>query len=245
MSRSTFQVRNVTRFGGRVRMDGTGVGVVSHAGGVLLLRAAAAAAVGVVVALSTALGRWRRTAVHDPGKVLLDLVVAVALGGDCLADVAVLREAPAVFGPVASDPTVSRLVDCLAGDADAAIAAIDRALAAARVRAWTAVGSAAPDHDIDIDRPLVLDVDATLVTAHPEKEGARPNFKKGSAFTPSAGVRRPRPGRHGWALGWAPATRQRRVQHCRGSNPGHVRGPRAAPRTPVGMASRAQGPGPR
>ena len=40
--------------------------------------------------------------------------LAVALGGDCLADVAMLRAVPAVFGPVASDPTVSRLIDTLA-----------------------------------------------------------------------------------------------------------------------------------
>ena len=63
-------------------------------------------------------------AVHDPGKVLLDVAVAVALGGDCLADVAAVRAQPAVFGPVASDPTVSRLFAALAVDVDEAVAAI-------------------------------------------------------------------------------------------------------------------------
>ena len=47
---------------------------------------------------------------HDPGKIITDLAVALALGGDCLADVAVLRAQPELFGPVASDPVVSRLV---------------------------------------------------------------------------------------------------------------------------------------
>ena len=61
---------------------------------------------------------------HDPGKTVLDLAVAVALGGDCLADVAVVRAQPELFGPVASDPTVSRLIDALGGDAGAAVAAI-------------------------------------------------------------------------------------------------------------------------
>jgi hypothetical protein len=46
--------------------------------------------------------------VHDPGKILTDLVVALALGGDCLADAAVLRAQPELAGPVASDPVVSR-----------------------------------------------------------------------------------------------------------------------------------------
>ena len=69
-------------------------------------------------ALSTALAPWRKPrAVHDPGKIILDLALALALGGDCLADVAMLRAEPGVFGPVASDPTVSRLIDTLAADA--------------------------------------------------------------------------------------------------------------------------------
>lgn len=60
---------------------------------------------------------WRKPhAVHDPGKILLDLAIATAIGGDCLADIAVLRTEPGVFGMVASDPTVSRLIDTLAAD---------------------------------------------------------------------------------------------------------------------------------
>ena len=40
-------------------------------------------------------GRWRAPrAVHDPGKIIADRAVAVALGGDCLADIAVLRAQP-------------------------------------------------------------------------------------------------------------------------------------------------------
>jgi len=58
--------------------------------------------------------------VHDPGKVLLDLTVSIALGGDCLADLAVVR-AQGDLGHVASDPTVSRLIDRLAVDADIAL----------------------------------------------------------------------------------------------------------------------------
>jgi len=87
------------------------------------------------------LARWRKPlARHDPGKIVTDLALALAAGGDCLADVAVLRAEPALFGPVASDPTVSRLVDTLAADADRALAAIDAARAAARARVWAAAG---------------------------------------------------------------------------------------------------------
>jgi hypothetical protein len=76
--------------------------------------------------------------------VLLDLAVSLAIGGDCLADLAQLRAAPEVFGPVASDPTVSRLVDTLAEDAPAALAAIASARATARARAWSLAGDGRP-----------------------------------------------------------------------------------------------------
>lgn len=94
----------------RVRVEGGGRGVVSQAGAVLLVETVRKS--GLDSAISAALAPWRKQrAVHDPGKVLLDVALAVALGGDCLADVEVLRAEPSVFGPVASDPTVSRLVD--------------------------------------------------------------------------------------------------------------------------------------
>ena len=71
-----------------------------------------------VTDLGRGLARWRAPrAVHDPGKIVADLAAAVALGGDCLADIAVLREQRHLAGPVASDPVVSRLVRSLADDA--------------------------------------------------------------------------------------------------------------------------------
>jgi hypothetical protein len=136
-------------------------------------------------ALSAGLARWRRPhAVHDPAKVLTDLVIALALGGDCLADVALLRAEPGVFGPVASDPTVSRTIDVLAGDVTAALAAIDTARAAARARVWALAGAHAPDATASAAAPLVVDLDATLVTAHSDKEAAAPTFKRGYGFHP-------------------------------------------------------------
>jgi hypothetical protein len=85
---------------------------------------------------------------------------------------------------VASDPTVSRLVDALAADAPAALAAIAAARATARERAWSLAGNNAPDHQRSAATPLVIDVDATLVTAHSEKESAAPTFKRGFGFHP-------------------------------------------------------------
>jgi hypothetical protein len=132
-----------------------------------------------------ALSPWRKPmARHDPGKVITDLALTPALGGDCLADVALLRGEPAVFGQVASDPTVSRTIDALATDARRALTAIDSARAATRARAWKLAGAHAPDHDASADRPLIIDLDATLITSHSEKEQPAPTFKRGFGFHP-------------------------------------------------------------
>ena len=83
-----------------------GASLVSHAGGALLVETARRS--GLSKQLSARLGRWRRPlASHDPGKIVLDLAIAVALGGDAACDIAVLRAQPGVFGLVASDSTVS------------------------------------------------------------------------------------------------------------------------------------------
>lgn len=167
----------------RVKVDTTGSGVVSHAGGVLLVETIRS--LGLDRTLSAALAPWRRPmAVHDPAKIVLDMAVALAVGGDCLADIAVLRSESGVFGAVASDPTVSRLVDTLAADGHAALAAINTARATVRAVAWRRAGVHAPDHGIAADAPLIIDVDATLVTAHSEKQLARPTFKRGFGFHP-------------------------------------------------------------
>jgi hypothetical protein len=164
-------------------VDTAGSKVVSQAGAVLLTETART--VGLDHALSAALAPWRpANAVHDPAKVLLDLAVTLAVGGDCLADIAVLRADPGLFGPVASDPTVSRVVDRLAADPVAALRAIHTARAQARAATWRLADEGAPDHGIDAGAPLVIDVDATLVTAHSDKEGAAPTFKRGFGHHP-------------------------------------------------------------
>ena len=73
-----------------------GESLVSHAGATLLVETARRS--GLSRELSKRLGPWRRPlAVHDPGKIVGDLAVAVALGGDAAADIAVLRAQPGVF----------------------------------------------------------------------------------------------------------------------------------------------------
>jgi hypothetical protein len=116
-----------------------GESLVSHAGGVLLVETARRS--GLSWQLRRLLGPWRMPrATHYPGKIVVDLAVAVALGGDAACDIAVLRAQPGLFGRVASDPTVSRLIARLAAEADEVLAAIAAARATARERVWAAPG---------------------------------------------------------------------------------------------------------
>ena len=150
-------------------MSADGRGLVSQAGAVLLWETMRVTGLGR--GLSEGLARLRAPrAVHDPGKVIADLAAAVALGGDCLADIAVLRDQPGLAGPVASDPVVSRLVMALAADGPRALKAVRAARAAARERAWALAGENAPGTDGGL---VTVDLDATIVIAHSSALGTR------------------------------------------------------------------------
>jgi hypothetical protein len=138
----------------------------------------------------------RRTApqtTHDPGRVLVDVAVMLADGGECISDIATLADQAAVFGPVASDSTCWRVLDAISGvDLDSVAAA----RAAAREVAWAqraeATGRALPASLVAgvplLDREgrpvLVIDEDATIVVCHSEKENAAPTFKHSFGFHP-------------------------------------------------------------
>ncbi len=154
-----------------------GKGIAAHAGTRLL--AEMADFVGLTSALSDALAPTvRRSRRHDPGRVLLDVALTLADGGDCLSDLSVLRDQPALFGAVASTPTASRVVDSV--DAER-LGAMRAARAEARQRAWDA-----GLFPVRKTGPLILDFDATLVEAHSEKTGAGPTYKGGYGFSPLA-----------------------------------------------------------
>lgn len=166
----------------RVRVRDDGRQVVSQAGSVLLVEAVRKS--GLDQAISATLAPWSKArAVHDSGKVLLDVALAVALGGDCLADVGMLRAEPGVFGPVASDPTVSRLIDSLAASGEKALSAIRSARAETRDQVWQLAGDAAPS----ADHTVTIDLDGVLVIAHSDKQDAAPTWKKTYGHHPLMG----------------------------------------------------------
>src|SRR5260370_199711 len=112
----------------------------------------------------------RRRSAHDPGRVVRDLIVSIADGGDCLADLSVLREQPDLFGEVASSPTAWRVIAAITPER---LGDLREARRQARERAWAK--GAAPER-------ITLDFDASLITAHSGKEGAAGNFKGGFGF---------------------------------------------------------------
>ena len=166
-----------------VVLDPVRESLVSSAGGVLLRQTVRAC--GLERVLSVALAPWCGSrARHEPGKVLVDVALTVALGGDCLADVAVLRAQPGLFGPVASDPTVSRLIAALAADIDSSLPAIRAAHARARAAVWARRRPLAGRAGCRDGGQVIIDLDSTLVSAHSEKELAGPTFKKTFGFAP-------------------------------------------------------------
>jgi hypothetical protein len=150
-----------------------GAGVVGHAGAALLRELADR------LGLTGALG-WHRAGGqrrHLDAAVLRDLAVMLADGGDCLSDLAALRDQPELFGPVASTPTAWRVIERLAQDPDG-LARLRAARAHARARAWAA--GAYPDPEL-----LIVDADATLVLAHSDaKQGATGTYKGSFGFHP-------------------------------------------------------------
>ena len=146
---------------------------MSHAGTALLAQVADKC--GLTRALSAALSeRGLRAGSHDRGRVIRDLAVMLADGGDCLADLRAVGDQAALFGPVASTSTAFRVIDRIAST-PGLLDALRNAHARARGRVWELAG--APER-------LTIDLDATLIASHSDKESAAGTFKGGFGFHP-------------------------------------------------------------
>jgi hypothetical protein len=132
-------------------------------------------------------GLRKSRARHDPGRVLVDMAVAVADGATTISDVAVLADQAALFGAVASDSTCWRLLERLD---TARLGAVGRARAAAREVVWAQRAELSgqafpPAKAAGRELPgLVIDLDASIVVCHSEKEQAAPTFKKTFGYHP-------------------------------------------------------------
>lgn len=173
-------------------MSADGGGVVSHAGSRLLADLADQSTLTAQLSGVFA-NRVAPQTAHDPGRVLADLAVLIADGGEAISDIATLADQAAVFGPVASDSTCWRVLNAItAADLDA----IGQARAAARAVAWAqraeqtghalpaSLVAGAPLLDAERRPVLVIDDDATIVVTHSEKEHTAATFKHSYGYHP-------------------------------------------------------------
>ena len=174
-----------TRSRPKLVVTSDGRGVVAHAGARLL--ADLAETTGLTGTFSDALaGSRQRRGGHDPGRIAVDLAVMLADGGETISDLAVLRDQAELFGPVASPATAWRVLDRID---ELALTRLRAARAMARETAWAqhaeirgefpqakAAGRGIPG--------LVLDIDASIVICHSEKEDATPTWKKTFGYHP-------------------------------------------------------------
>ncbi|GAC1363249.1 MAG: IS1380-like element ISMsm3 family transposase [Actinomycetota bacterium] len=164
-----------TKWRPALKVTPDGKGVASQVGTRLLAEMADNS--GLTDALSKALAPMcKRRRRHDPGRVLVDLAVTIAGGGDALSNLVTLRHQPEVFGTVASVPTAFRVVDAID---DQLLAAIRQARAKVRQGVWAAGLNPVTEHGY-----VTLDFDATLLDAHSDKEQAAPTYRKGYGFHP-------------------------------------------------------------
>jgi hypothetical protein len=158
----------------QVKVSADGSGLVSRAGVALLRELTVETGLGAgwtTVMMDT----YRGLPIHQPGRVLADLAVMIADGGDALAHLATMRDQDKLFGCVASDATAWRVLDRVD---EQHLTRLRQVRAAARERAWAA--GAAPD----LTGGLVIDIDATITIAHSEKENAAKTWKKTFGFHP-------------------------------------------------------------
>jgi hypothetical protein len=124
----------------------------------------------------------------DRGMVLASLAVAIAIGATSMSDIALLAHLSPVLGAAPSGPTVRRTLD-LAGT-PRMLDRIARARAKAREHAWNLIEKTPAGFPWlavagkTLTGWLVIDMDATLVTASSDKEGAAPTWKMGYGFHP-------------------------------------------------------------
>ena len=172
-----------TTWSAGLSVTGDGTGVVAHAGSAAVRMLADRT--GLTGALSAAVARRGFVPGHDRGRVLVDVATMIAAGGQAIADIDTLRHQQQVLGPVASAPTVWRALDELT---PASLKRIETARAATRARVWDLIPDGLPASRVaGATLPaevVVLDVDATIVIAHSEKEQATRTFKKTFGYHP-------------------------------------------------------------
>jgi len=159
----------------RVRVESGGSGVVAHVGLHALGSLADRLELGLLLSSKIPV-RGERLPLHDRGKVLVQMALMLAGGGESCADIEHLRLQGDLFGSVPSDTTVFRTFHEIGAPTRIELST---SLAEVRSKVWNTIGLTTGTD------PVLLDIDASLVEIHSEnKEGAAPNYKGGYGFHP-------------------------------------------------------------
>lgn len=169
-------------------MTATGKGLIGHAGAVLLRRLADRA--GLTAALAGVLPKGAGPGWRDRAAVVVQLAVAIVLGARNLSEAEQLQaHHQGLFGPAVSDSTTRRALAAFDEDTVAKIAKIR---AQVRRRVWSLLHlrpGGFPWLTVAGKRLsgwIVIDLDATIITAASKKEGAAATFKSSFGFHPLA-----------------------------------------------------------
>jgi Transposase DDE domain group 1 len=175
----------LTRWDHGLKVTGDGAGLAGHAGAVLLRKLADRS--GLTAALGPALARAGKSPLLDRGMALVSMAIAIALGATSISDIAVLAHLEPVLGAAPSDTTARRTLEL----ADPrTLGTIAKARARVRAYVWKLIEGRPGGFPWltvagkTLTGWLVIDMDATLVTAHSDKQGAAPTYKKGFGFHP-------------------------------------------------------------
>ena len=165
-----------------LEVTGDGSGLVGHAGGILLRKLADGC--GLTAALKETLSLKGTFPQLSRGMVLVSTAIAIAMGATAMADIAVLDQLAPVLGQAPSDSTVRRVLDlaistgCPPGSRrpgrESASTVWQQAEAAGGFP-WVQVAGKA------LTGWLVIDMDATLITAYSDKDGAAPRGRPATA----------------------------------------------------------------
>jgi hypothetical protein len=173
-------VRQLSGWADDLRVEVAGGGVAAHVGSVAVRLLADRT--GLTGRLSRILNPKDALVLHDRGRVMTDTAVMIADGGRVMSDLAVLRDQGELFGPVASDPTLSRALAAVDAHQLARIAA---ARAKTRAVVWGLIAArhggipaARLAGQWDLGKTIVIRLDASIIPAHSEKDWSAPTFKK-------------------------------------------------------------------
>jgi hypothetical protein len=146
---------------------------------------------GLTGALGAVFARLGGSPVWDRGVVLVQLAVAIALGATSMRQIALLTHQEQLFGKPPSDSTVRRALESV-GTSDQLQAWIARARARVRRHVWQLIAATETGFPwLQVAGKVLtgwaaIDLDATLISAHSDKQGASATFKKGWGFHPVA-----------------------------------------------------------